>query len=112
MMSVRATTEQRINGQIGQPAACMIENNPVLFAVLAGDMRPEEHRGESGDYGSKDGEVRALVQRFVFARGACAKTFLIAPHESTASVDNFVGNWVGNSRRPRKIRALDRLLKL
>jgi hypothetical protein len=30
-MSVSATMEHRRRGQIGQPAACMIENNPVLL---------------------------------------------------------------------------------
>ena len=30
MTSARAATEHSNNGQIGQPAACMIENNPCL----------------------------------------------------------------------------------
>jgi hypothetical protein len=32
MTSVIAAMEHRSKGQIGQPAACMIENNPVLSA--------------------------------------------------------------------------------
>jgi len=32
MISASATTEQRISGQIGQPAACMIENKGFSLA--------------------------------------------------------------------------------
>jgi hypothetical protein len=31
MIKANATTEQRIKGQMGQPAACMIENKHVSF---------------------------------------------------------------------------------
>jgi hypothetical protein len=52
----------------------MIENNPVLFAVLfAGEMHPGV-RGETRDYGPKAGQVRDLVQRFVVAIGVCPQT--------------------------------------
>ncbi|MEI2676841.1 MAG: hypothetical protein V9G29_02670 [Burkholderiaceae bacterium] len=36
MTRVSATTEQKIKGQIGHPAACMIENTSVLSALWRG----------------------------------------------------------------------------
>jgi hypothetical protein len=36
MTSASAAMEQTRSGQIGQPAACMIENNPVLSTSLSG----------------------------------------------------------------------------
>jgi hypothetical protein len=33
MTSARATTEQKIKGQIGQPAACMIESKVFPYGV-------------------------------------------------------------------------------
>jgi hypothetical protein len=38
MISASATMEQMISGQIGQPAACMIENNGVLFLRASGAL--------------------------------------------------------------------------
>jgi hypothetical protein len=35
MISAIAAIEQSSSGQIGQPAACMIENNPILSASSA-----------------------------------------------------------------------------
>ena len=37
MTSARATIEHRISGQIGQPAACMIESNRALSWGAAGE---------------------------------------------------------------------------
>jgi hypothetical protein len=50
-----ATIEQRIKGQIGQPAACMIENKGVPGVCWGGQ------RG--GDYGPKARHFRPLPQR-------------------------------------------------
>jgi len=76
MTSAIAAMEHRSRGQIGQPAACMIENNPVLSAA---------HVFWTRDYGllglvSKAHETLAGIETTV--RSA----------QSTACVDNFVGN--------------------
>jgi hypothetical protein len=36
MIRVKTATEQKISGQIGQPAACMIENKAYLSATMRG----------------------------------------------------------------------------
>jgi hypothetical protein len=96
MTSAIAAMEQRSSGQMGQPAACMIENNPVLSAA-------------SGFLG------RAIMAP---ARG-CGDALQAAAdvetttsfRQSTAGVDNFVGNLAARRAEPRKRWAGNGLLK-
>jgi hypothetical protein len=95
MTSAIATMEQRISGQIGQPAACMIENNPDLSAA-------------SGFWDARlwrDGVGEQAPHR-------CAGVDTTLPlAQSTACVDNFVGNSAWPACEPRKRWARHRLLK-
>ncbi|MFT3955373.1 MAG: hypothetical protein QM722_13575 [Piscinibacter sp.] len=81
--------EQMMSGQIGQPAACMIENKRALSMAST-----SAKAGLSGramiDQGVRDRAMRAL---------GVAKT----PEQSTADVDNFVGNRGGSGAKAREI---------
>jgi hypothetical protein len=96
MTSAMAAMEHRSKGQIGQPAACMIENNPVLSAgsVFLGRaiMAPPQRVSEGGS-------VAAGVETTVH----CG--------QSTADVDNFVGNPATILAKPRELEACNNLLK-
>lgn len=79
--------EQRIKGQIGQPAACMIENKLLPFCGIVGC------EFEVGDYGLKDsapftGAVLSVVVALIELR-----PFDKAVTQSTTTVDNCVGNF-------------------
>jgi hypothetical protein len=74
MMSARPTTEQRISGQIGQPAACMMENKSGLRCNL---LIMSQAPGPT----SADG----VPQWSPHGRGLAAGSY-------TDSVDNFVQN--------------------
>jgi hypothetical protein len=96
MTSAIAAMEHRSKGQIGQPAACMIENNPVLSAASVFLGRA----------------IMALSER-VSEAGRLAAVVETTVHfgQSTAYVDNFVGNLAAIRARPRKLDAGDGLLK-
>ena len=81
MTSVRAMTEHSSNGQIGQPAACMIDNK---WSLAAPDALFERR-----DYGPKAGRIERLDARG-FASGRCSEAALLELF--TPAVDNFVGN--------------------
>jgi hypothetical protein len=87
--------EQMINGQIGQPAACMIENKAV-------PLRAQRfYFFRVGDYGP-------------IAFGLCRRKLRAEQRfsqQSPASVDNFVGNRVAAVREPRELRRCERLPK-
>jgi hypothetical protein len=104
-MSAIATTEHMIKGQMGQPAACMMENNPVLSMpeqgrnLLHGIMGPAEvHLGGRARSSTPVVVVQAAVSSM--------------PRQFTAAVDNFVGKPAPSARKPRKIKASNRLLNL
>ena len=82
MTRARATTEQRISGQIGQPAACMIENKRVLSWRLDGARRCMARKA-----------ALQLYRRELWSRRATR-----VRQSSTAAVDNIVRN----RARPRK----------
>ena len=93
MIRARATTEHRSKGQIGQPAACMIENKVVPVEKSAAH-RPLSAR----DYGPSLPGSRPWpnpkIGRF---------------HKSTVAVDNFVGKLGAPGREGRQIKALNNL---
>ena len=85
MTRASATTEHRIRGQIGQPAACMIESKGFSCGGLA------------GRWGARCGAIMADRRRhWPFAR---SRTRL--PALSTESVDNFVGKRLEPAPDPR-----------
>ncbi|HUG25154.1 hypothetical protein [Piscinibacter sp.] len=96
MTSAIAATEQISRGQMGHPAACMIENNPVLSSnerfFGRAIMAPPGCIG--------DGENPPVA---IAATSATA--------QSTARVDNFVGNLPPRRGKPRKLWACNGLLK-
>jgi hypothetical protein len=95
MISAIAAIEQSSSGQIGQPAACMIENNPILSAS-SGFLDARLWPFASREQGSIDSAGTETTVRF---------------SQSTATVDNFVGNPPAPSAKPRKFKARDGLLK-
>jgi hypothetical protein len=104
MTTAIATTEHRSSGQIGQPAACMIENsNPDLSAT--GDFWTRDY-GLSASRGRPAKPVRHAL-RAQHLGGASVGT----SEQSTATVDNFVGKWQATGPGPRKRKARNGLLK-
>ena len=79
--------EHNSKGQIGQPAACMIENKKAL-SVAAAIFRTR-------DYGPKVAPPNAgsasVATAPTIPRSDC---FRMRRRTSTAAVDIFVGNWV------------------
>jgi hypothetical protein len=110
MTSASATTEQAISGQIGQPAACMMENTGGFVApwrpfqrwVLQGGAASRRAATlDAADY------VRwPSLRTGLFAAGAPAFTCL-----STETVDNCVGNFPRLRCRPRRYTPWPVLLK-
>lgn len=84
--------EHTTNGQIGQPAACMIDSKIPSNVVF-----------ESGDYGPK-GTPPSVARQ-------ARHTTLQALCPSTVAVDNFVGNRGRVGAKARKIKAFNRVLK-
>ncbi|MBW8779035.1 MAG: hypothetical protein JF585_07435 [Burkholderiales bacterium] len=107
-MSATAAIEQRISGQIGQPASCTILSKSTPSTC-------ESACGARADYGLRsraaipqiDGamtkffatrrERRAAAGRL---RNAAAAGRIGGYPPSTRSVENFVGNWARAARKP------------
>ncbi|WP_300661856.1 hypothetical protein [Hydrogenophaga sp.] len=91
MTSANPMTEQRINGQMGHPAACMMESKSGLQSGAAGS------RGASlcRDYGS--GVMPTPQNRRPIPLAMEPSTRLVP---CTDSVDNFVKNPAGMCREP------------
>lgn len=108
MISAKAKVEQATRGHIGQPAACMIENNRALSKVL------RWRRGDFGtrDYGPKHPLSRTCDARFAAAHPPARGTMLESGQASTATVDNFVGNRVWFAAKGRICWAWNTLLKV
>jgi hypothetical protein len=119
--------EHRINDQIGQPAACMME----IKAFLSEPDGCWVFRASDGDYGrwrALHGSAAALglrgitptIWRRVFTNTAFK--FLIPsfplklmgslPAVTTQTVDNFVKNPCGPAPKPRQDTARNALLKI
>jgi hypothetical protein len=81
----RPTTEHAIRGQIGQPAACMMENKSELQAKTGG--------WAMWNYGA--------------VRNACMARF-VGAQLCTATVDNFVDKHATPRRRPAPTRRFNR----
>jgi hypothetical protein len=94
-MSASAKTEQATSGQIGQPAACMMENNARPLA----DKLPE--------LWLKHQEVRRTLGRAVFV--VLGLKFFPTPY--TEVVDNFVGNPVCTGRQTTSGLTCDKTMK-
>ena len=90
---------------MGQPAACMIENNRGLSEARASGLVIFRSR----DYGPKAATVNVSVSP---PSRSFAKMAAHGPHASTADVDNFVGNRARAPTEPRIGAVCDRLLKL
>ncbi|MFO1221007.1 MAG: hypothetical protein U1E89_21815 [Burkholderiaceae bacterium] len=102
--SASATTEHRINGQIGQPAACMIENKGVPEKVIGRHM-PAVAGGEAGLWPSGAGRRYPGVVARQLAPGAGTGARARMHEQSTASVDKGVGNGWGPPREGAPVRA-------
>jgi hypothetical protein len=104
MTTAMATTEHRSSGAIGQPAACMIENNNPDLSATGGfwDARlwPEHTRCDAQNSAPE-------LSPSVLAAGLTRQL----SQQSTVAVDNFVGNLAVLSPRPRKCKAWNGLLK-
>jgi hypothetical protein len=105
--------EHRSKGQIGQPAACMIENNRALSAVPFGNsqllFKTRDYDPKQASRNMSDCSVAAMHRP---ARTDCIGDFAsTSTCASTAAVDNFVGNWAALVARARKRKARHRLLK-
>src|SRR5688572_24635994 len=73
MISAIAAMEQRSSGQIGQPAACMIENNP--------DLSAGERVFGTRDYGAMGSASKRVI-------GVAVVDTTVGLAQSTACVDN------------------------
>jgi len=104
MTTAMATTEHRSSGQIGQPAACMIENNNPDLSATGGFWDARLWPERIARRPAKPGRPASRRQHL---GGALAT----APQQSTATVDNFVGNCQAIGQGPRKRKARDGLLK-
>jgi hypothetical protein len=91
--------EHRIKGQIGQPAACMIENKGKALSA-----RRTRRIFGSGDYGAK-----ACAHG---ATAACDAFKSRRSRQSTTTVDNIVGNGARHGGEPRECRRENRLPNL
>nr|WP_295130945.1 hypothetical protein [uncultured Roseateles sp.] len=92
MIKAKARTEQISKGQIGQPAACMMENkddpcrkNPDPAAGQSDALAGAE-QVNARDYGLKQRPLSSRVN--------------LLGKQSTAAVDNFVGKPRHTGRRP------------
>ncbi len=81
--------EQATSGQMGQPAACMIENN--------GTLRADEMLRDYGPHSEGFLRITELARQSFQVR-----------RSPTECVDNFVNNWVGIRRQPAPVRACDK----
>jgi hypothetical protein len=96
MTSAIAAMEHNSNGQIGQPAACMIENKRLLSA-------------DSDFWDARLWTRQGHRARFVRPLLVVQKT--LRRTQSTADVDNFVGNLAPIRAKPRKRATCNGLLK-
>ena len=103
--SANAAMEHKSKGQMGHPAACMIENNQGL-STSSGAFRKARLWPE--------GCSAAWLGRAV-CRGPFASTRRLqcdALGQSTAAVDNIVCNRPRRDAKPRRFKGWNRLLKL
>jgi hypothetical protein len=101
MTSASPTTEHRIRGQIGQPAACMIDSNRGLSGSA--------WRGQGGGAACWLRRLWPVVQAPLRGRPAMHGRH---PEESTASVDKLVGNCPATRQKPRQLWPCFGLLKI
>jgi hypothetical protein len=106
MTSAIATTEQMSKGQIGQPAACMIENKLALSTGIGGVSGRAIMAHGCDPIGWVNARSRCLAGRLDgHPRG-------LGPMLCTATVDIFVGNPCSPSAKPRVFKARVGLLKV
>jgi hypothetical protein len=102
-IKANASTEHRIKGQIGHPAACMIEITSVLSALWR-----QKQGSDAADYGLAGRLSGLATPRLCDRMFQPAETRWLGDFEagraagriSTAAVDNFVGIWPGNAQKP------------
>ncbi|MFM9916227.1 MAG: hypothetical protein ACKVOX_10505 [Rhizobacter sp.] len=104
MIKAMAATEQKISGQIGHPAACMIENTSVLSALWrekTGLARWAIMACTAGHDEVGSGRVRFAAGADFDRRDPVRPTeFRLQDAMSTECVDNFVGKSRPNAETP------------